>query len=179
MVDTVRSIAALLALLANNTTGNISPQDMRDVVVSLEPALGGMYVSSSAATTFSDSVTPVKALGTTLIAAGAHNFDMPASNRLRYTGAADVSVVCIAGLSITAGANNKDTEMSFAKNGTVITDSVASRKIGTGADVGRAVVIGIDVMSQNDYIEVFLLNTTDTTSITLPHMTMGIFGIVT
>lgn len=36
MVDTVRSINELLALLADNTTGNISAQDMRDVVVSLD-----------------------------------------------------------------------------------------------------------------------------------------------
>ena len=36
MADTIRSIDELLALLADNTTGNISAQDMRDVVVSLD-----------------------------------------------------------------------------------------------------------------------------------------------
>jgi hypothetical protein len=36
MVDTVRTIADILILLANNTTGDINPQDMRDAVVSLE-----------------------------------------------------------------------------------------------------------------------------------------------
>lgn len=34
MVDTVRTYAALQALLADNTTGDISPQDVRDVLLS-------------------------------------------------------------------------------------------------------------------------------------------------
>jgi hypothetical protein len=36
MVDTVRTVAALQTLLANNSGGDISPQDMRDVLVSLD-----------------------------------------------------------------------------------------------------------------------------------------------
>jgi hypothetical protein len=36
MVDTVRSIEDILLLLADNTSGDISPQDIRDAVVSLE-----------------------------------------------------------------------------------------------------------------------------------------------
>lgn len=39
MADTRRTIAELLALLADNTTGDISPQDMRDVLVSLGSTL--------------------------------------------------------------------------------------------------------------------------------------------
>lgn len=36
MVDTVRTIEDILLLLADNTSGDISPQDIRDAVVSLE-----------------------------------------------------------------------------------------------------------------------------------------------
>lgn len=35
MVDTVRTISELRVLLADNTTGNISPQDLRDMLASL------------------------------------------------------------------------------------------------------------------------------------------------
>lgn len=35
MADTIRTIAALQALLADNTAGNISPQDLRDMLVTL------------------------------------------------------------------------------------------------------------------------------------------------
>lgn len=52
MVDTVRTVSAALALLADNTTGDISPQDLRDAIVSA-PATGwaqysdGQYTSGS------------------------------------------------------------------------------------------------------------------------------------
>ncbi len=39
MVDTIRSLTALQALLADNTTGDISPQDVRDLLVSTHPGL--------------------------------------------------------------------------------------------------------------------------------------------
>lgn len=38
MVDTVRTLAALQTLLADNTAGNISAQDLRDFLVSVYPA---------------------------------------------------------------------------------------------------------------------------------------------
>ena len=34
MVDTARTLAALQTLLADNTAGDISPQDVRDMLVS-------------------------------------------------------------------------------------------------------------------------------------------------
>jgi hypothetical protein len=38
MADTIRTRAALLALLADNVTGQISAQDLRDVIVTMLPA---------------------------------------------------------------------------------------------------------------------------------------------
>lgn len=37
MVDTVRTLSALQTLLADNTSGDISPQDVRDMLVSVYP----------------------------------------------------------------------------------------------------------------------------------------------
>lgn len=47
MVDTVRTIAQLLTIYANNTSGDITPQDLRDFVVTMESLAGTMPVSSS------------------------------------------------------------------------------------------------------------------------------------
>lgn len=41
MVDTIRDRSTLLTLLADNTTGQVSPQDLRDVLVSLD-VMGSM-----------------------------------------------------------------------------------------------------------------------------------------
>lgn len=43
MTDTVRTVAALQALLADNSTGAISPQDLRDMLVSLASPLLALY----------------------------------------------------------------------------------------------------------------------------------------
>lgn len=42
MADTIRTTAALIALLTDNTTGDISPQDMRDLLVSVHGVYGGI-----------------------------------------------------------------------------------------------------------------------------------------
>src|SRR5512138_544576 len=39
MADTIRDLTALLALFADNTSGNVSPQDARDFIVSVVGAL--------------------------------------------------------------------------------------------------------------------------------------------
>jgi hypothetical protein len=47
MVDTIRTMAALQSLHADNTTGDISPQDNRDVIVSaMTGGHGGIYVAN-------------------------------------------------------------------------------------------------------------------------------------
>ncbi|MES0327088.1 MAG: hypothetical protein ABUK13_02745 [Gammaproteobacteria bacterium] len=47
MVDTVRTIEDILLLLADNTSGDISPQDIRDAVVSLEALSPSVAVHST------------------------------------------------------------------------------------------------------------------------------------
>jgi len=179
MADTDRSVSALQTLLADNTSGDISPQDLRDMLVSLTPAFGGMYISATAPTVFADTVTPVKALGTTTVIGTPRNFSMAASNRLTYTGTADILAFCLATLAVTSAGNNQVSKMSFAKNGTVTASSVIQRKISTGTDVGAASIIGLGPMSTNDYTEVFLQNATSTTNITLENMSVAVFGFVT
>ena len=51
MTDTVRTLSALQALLADNTSGGISPQDLRDAVIS---ALGYEYCAAVAVNTTLD-----------------------------------------------------------------------------------------------------------------------------
>lgn len=46
MVDTVRSDATILSLLADNTTGDISPQDLRDMFVTLASKSSSIFVRS-------------------------------------------------------------------------------------------------------------------------------------
>lgn len=45
MADTQRDTASLLALLADNTSGDISPQDLRDAIASILGGYGGLTAS--------------------------------------------------------------------------------------------------------------------------------------
>ena len=44
MADTIRTLTANKSLLADNTTNDISPQDIRDMVESIVKCYGGLYV---------------------------------------------------------------------------------------------------------------------------------------
>ncbi len=46
MADTIRTISALQTILADNATGDISPQDVRDMLVSLANAYQQLYTTS-------------------------------------------------------------------------------------------------------------------------------------
>lgn len=81
MADTVRTLAALQALLADNGSGLISPQDLRDFLVSVFAGRGG-------AAAVADGGTIAHGLGVT-----------PSSVQL--TGSVASQVVSVAGLDAT------------------------------------------------------------------------------
>lgn len=86
MADTVRTRAAILALLADNTSGDISPQDVRDAFVTVHGVFGGWYISSTINLT--EDTTPTAFAG--------------ASNLTAFTTSYDVTVNTTAG-TLTVG----------------------------------------------------------------------------
>lgn len=60
MADTQRDTASILALYADNTSGLISPQDLRDGIVSILGAYGGLRADGSAAQMTGLNSTPTK-----------------------------------------------------------------------------------------------------------------------
>jgi hypothetical protein len=50
MADTIRDRAAVIALLADNTSGDISPQDLRDFLVSTWGLYGALSFYNKSAT---------------------------------------------------------------------------------------------------------------------------------
>lgn len=98
MADTKRTKTDLLALLADNTSGDVSPQDLRDVVESWDLSRGGYYWSAFGTTTLTLQGTQgpggtnyYKLGGTTATTpAGAVRFTHTNPNRLTYTGTPDI-----------------------------------------------------------------------------------------
>ncbi len=180
MADTERSINDLLTTLFQDgqAAGAITPQDVRDMIVSIAPSYGGMHISSSAATTIAAVDTPTKASGTTTISGTVRHISMPANNRLRNDGTATRMFLIEASFSMTTASNNIIVGIGIAKNGTYNANSEIRRKVGTGTDIGAGAISFHVSLAQNDYVEVFVTNRTDGTNITLDYLSVNVIGFL-
>ena len=180
MADTRRTLSALQTLLANNITGAVSPQDMRDVLVSLMVRTGHLSQQGNVAeTSITGSVTYFDInLSATSLGGSELEFDESAEGQLRYTGIEDILVSIVCSFSIISAGNNKVYHIRLAKNGTSIASTELRLKIATGADVGEGVSCGQIVMSQNDYITLEIKNATDTTNATITEFSLNVKGFM-
>lgn len=180
MAETQRTkdgfVNASTGIWKNNTAGDISPQDLRDALESLDLSCGSMYVSTPAATTISTVSTWTKVAGTTT--SGILNrFDMPANNRLRYTGSPDVRLIGQISVSFAPAAASKTLELAAyhyddsGASGSIITASKQRIAWPASTDIMHAtVLVEVANMSQNDYIELHVQNTTDSENATVTYM---------
>lgn len=175
MADTARSLSAIKALLADNTTGGISPQDLRDTVETLTLTYGELYNSSGTATTISDTTSYFDIAGTWTLGQAA-GFDENTNGQLRYTGTPDIEVVTIGVASLTSAGNNDIVHLRLENSGTVITSSDSTQKLATGADVATLVSIGMTSMSTNDYITMAVRNETATDDLTASNAHLIVVG---
>lgn len=134
---------------------------------------GGLYFSTPAETTISDT-NFTKALGTTTITNQSSDIDdNSVSNRLRYTGALarHFHIVVQATVTIASGTNkNVGVGLYYyddsAASGSVLAHSEARTTIQTTAE--EQITSHADVMMDtNDYIELHVKNSTDTVNVTV------------
>ena len=178
MADTARTLAALQTLLADNATGDISAQDLRDMLVSLQNDHGEMSVTSAIETSIASADTFYPVLGTQALSSDAQNFTMPTNGRLTYTGNEVRTFHIAVSLSIVSAGNNKVYEFTVGKNGSALTAPTQARKIATGADVGSTALHAFTTMDTNDYLELMISNTTDTTNATLNYANLFAMGML-
>jgi hypothetical protein len=166
MADTRRTLAALLTLFANNTTGQIGAQDLRDFVVSSHPAHGEIDITVAAETTINTVNVWENSAGTFTLAEGT-DFDMNSNGQLRYTGPSTEQVDVNVHISMTAAANNKIWDVGVGLNGTIVPYSFSRHKVSTGADISSVASSVILTMVTNDYLTIMVRNTTDDTNATV------------
>lgn len=169
MSETPRSYSELLAALADNTVGAITPEDIRDMLASLYPARAQLDLVTPAATTFAGSGVYGKVAGTTTISAalGAVDCDMPSDMVIRVTRTGSYVAIVRATLEVLPAANNKRYTFAFAKNGTAIASSALpyfyGNLSGNAAGVYLAALVPVTL---NDQVSLVVKNDTDTTAIT-------------
>ena len=184
MPDTARSYATLQALLADNTSGDISAQDLRDFLATMKPPMGEISYFSVTGTqitiaTQSDGSTNMVLVNlATSLNADSYEFDSPSNGRLRYTGTVTRMFHVAVSISFSGGANDIFVA-GIAKGGTVVSESKILRKVGAGGDVGSTAIHTIVELAQNEYIELYVGNITnadDPTWHTLNLFAMGVMS---
>lgn len=133
---------------------------------------GTYYVSSSAATTISNTTAHFKVAGTTT--AGPLSQFTHTDNRLTYTGTPTQVFHVDVAISMTSASANQVIEFAIFKNGTLETGSEIQRKQGTATDVAALALDFMVSMATNDYVEVYVKNTTSATNVTADKMVVSI-----
>lgn len=183
MSETPRSLTELLTALADNTTAQITPEDIRDAVVSLYPSRGQIQLASggSVTTTFVSSGTYVQVAGTTELDTDVCTtcVSMPANGVIEWEKAADQVLLANATLEVLPGGNNKRYTFTFAKNGIAIPGLAFTAFFGNLSGNPAGIFLsGLVPISQGDELSVVVKNDTDTTAITAQVLTISGLGVM-
>jgi hypothetical protein len=167
MADTARTLTEILTLMADNTTGAISPQDIRDMIVSIAAANGRLSIGSSAATTIAVAGTYYKAAGTTTPGGDSNDVTEATTNRLTYTGVPTRHMEIIVSATVSAVGTDQIVGMKIYHNGAEIPSSLA-RTIIKASGNAVSITSHADVhMATNDYLEIFVTNESSTGAVTI------------
>jgi hypothetical protein len=180
MAETPKVLSALLAQLPDNTTGDISPEDIRDVVVSLFPSRGQLDLTTPASTTFALTNTWYKLAGTTALdtSLGQDGFSQASNNTIRATKAVNQVLLVTANVELECGSNNKQFGLTFAKNDTPISGIHISAILSSSNKGYGFSITGLIATAANDTISVYVRNETDTTAVTATSLTLSAVGFI-
>lgn len=183
MAETPKTLAQLLAQLPDNTTGDISAEDIRDSVVSLYPSRGQLQLASggTTVTTFASSGTYTILKGTTELDTDVCSscVSMPSNGILKLAKPVAQVVLVNATLEVLPSSNNREYTFTFAKNGIAIPTLAFTAFYGKLSGNPAGVFLsGLVPMTGNDELSVVVKNNDDTTSLAASVFTMSLVGFI-
>ncbi len=152
MTDTVRTRAAILALLADNTSGDISPQDIRDMFVTVHGNYGGLYIQDGSTAQTGITTEAVKMTGWAGNLAASGVTPDYANNQVTV-GSTGIYLVWVQ-LSF-SGSLNTEFQAHLRVNGDEQVEGM-HRKLGTGGDVGSASFIALKSLTADDVLTIYV-----------------------
>jgi collagen type VII alpha len=155
--------------------GIIKTKNTGGEVTALEPTPLGEITMTGNATTSDVQVagTYIKTAGTTTLSTGARNFDMPVTNRLRYTGTkTKMAHVSMTITYKTTGGTNQNLRFRIYKNGSPIAATAIRDTMKSSTDYNSAELQTTTSIAQNDYFELWTTNDTNASNdVTVENMT--------
>lgn len=186
MADTERTLTDLLTNLFQDgqAAGSISPQDVRDLIVSLTPDYGAISMTglpNTTATTVSNTTDYFTVAGTTALGSMSEDFDMPANGQLRYTGTPGRHAHVACSISYKAAAANQDVLfqlMHYDASGATTSALATSRISDRISTVTESTALHADVhLDTNDYLYLAVRNTTGANNITVEYFYLFAMGM--
>ena len=116
MADTIRTKAAILALLADNASQDISPQDLRDAIVSIFGVYGFLYVTNGVTAQTGIGTSPALVTGLVTAGAGVGTTPNGTSKRIVIDSGSDGVYLFLFTCSF-SGTNNATFTFNVRKNG--------------------------------------------------------------
>lgn len=145
-----------------------------DNVITTQRMHGEIYMQDNADDTAIALVdTPIKIEGA-FTSGSLLTFSHGVNGRLTYDGTITRKFTVIASISMLTAGNNKTITMYVAKNNSVEAKTGMSRKVGSANDVGSSTLSGVIELAQDDFIEVFAENNTDSTNVTVEDINLCI-----
>jgi len=182
VADTPKTAADLIADFPTNGAQEITAERLRNLVLSIVPAIARFSMTQSVAVAPLNTVDFYEVVPTAAIIGPMARYFTYAGGRLTYTGPCDIHVHVAVTLSTDAVANNQTVSLRVAKNADPTeVDAVASetdQKMGTGGDVDSTAVHYDTMMSTGDYLSVWLRNQTSAGVVTVRHVYFFILGML-
>ena len=144
--------------------------------------------ANAAATVITTGDTWTRFDAATTLTTDSYLFDEPQNGRLRYTGTVTKMFHIACTLSVTsAGANDvmraviiQNATVNASKEystGTILTAGEVKQKLSGAADTGSTAIHVMAELAQNDFLELFIKNVTDTDDLTVEYMNLFAMGV--
>lgn len=181
MTQTPKILSALLAELPDNTTGDISPEDIRDCVVSLYPSRGQLVHTDNGISTFTGSGIYRQVVVTTALDTDASSSDVSQSANATLKMLKNVAQVALvnATLEVLPASNNQRYTFTFSKNGTPIPELAFTAYFGNLSGNPAGIFLsGLLPMTYNDELSIVVKNDTSTANLTCSQFTLSLIGFI-
>jgi len=158
------------SILFNTTTGEHNYRDTTWKSFISGGVYGNIYISATATTVIASTGVYVKIAGTTASDL-LNDFTMPVSNRLTYGGVSTQVFNISANICVQTVSATDDFTVAIFKNGTLVTSSESQGHTMSSANCISVTTTALISLAQNDFVEAFIKNDTDTDNFTA--MTMN------
>lgn len=178
MAQVAKSIADVLTELADNTSGNINPERVRNAVMSLVPDYGVIYLTTPRVIGISSSLTWYSCHDPTVISAvlGESFGEETGMGGLQYVGISSIrNILLFASVSVTSVNATQELEFRFCQNTTVDVvhshQEVITSTAYTNKNLNLLAIISAPVTNTSWRVEV--RNRTTASNVTISHLVMA------